>query len=90
MKVEIITTGDEVMQGIIVDTNTSWIAERLSRLGHEVVRHESVGDDEIPICDVLVAAASRADAVVVTGGLGTYYGRPYLDECGSCIWNETR
>jgi competence/damage-inducible protein CinA-like protein len=70
MKVEIITTGDEVMQGVIVDTNTAWIAERLSRLGHEIVRHESVSDDEVAIRDVLIAAASRADAVVVTGGLG--------------------
>ena len=70
MKIEIVTTGNEVMQGVIVDTNTSWIAERAARLGHEVVRHTAVGDDLTDIADVLVAAAKRADAVIVTGGLG--------------------
>lgn len=70
MKIEIITTGDEVMQGIIVDTNTAWIAQRLAPLGHEVVRHTSVGDDLKDIGDVLLQAAERADAVFVTGGLG--------------------
>jgi nicotinamide-nucleotide amidase len=70
MKIEIVTTGNEVMQGVIVDTNTSWIAERAARLGHEIVRHIAVGDDLADIGDVLVAAAKRAEAVIVTGGLG--------------------
>ena len=70
MKVEIITTGDEVMQGIIVDTNTAWIAERLTPFGFEIVRHTSVGDDEVDIADVLKGAAGRAELVFVTGGLG--------------------
>jgi len=70
MKVEIITTGDEVMQGVIVDTNTAWIAERLSSLGHEIVAHSSAPDDENAIRNLLIASAARADAVVVTGGLG--------------------
>ncbi len=70
MRVEIITTGDEVMQGIIVDTNTAWIAERVVPFGFEVVRHTSVGDDLDDIAEALKSAASRADAVFVTGGLG--------------------
>ncbi len=70
MKIEIITTGDEVMQGVIVDTNTSWIAERCFLLGHEVVWHTSVADDEASIANALKSAATRADAVIVTGGLG--------------------
>jgi nicotinamide-nucleotide amidase len=70
MKIEIITTGDEVMQGTIVDTNTAWIAERLVPLGHEIVRHTSVGDDMMAISDALTQAAARDDAVFVTGGLG--------------------
>ncbi len=70
MKIEIITTGDEVMQGIIVDTNTSWIAAKCAPMGHEIVRHESVGDDFDAIGDALTAAARRAECVIVTGGLG--------------------
>ncbi|HPM41728.1 MAG TPA: competence/damage-inducible protein A [bacterium] len=70
MKIEIITTGDEVMQGVIVDTNTPWIAERCHMFGHEVVRHQAVADDAAAIGEALVAASKNADAVVVTGGLG--------------------
>ncbi|MBT3180996.1 MAG: competence/damage-inducible protein A [Deltaproteobacteria bacterium] len=70
MRIEIITTGDEVMQGVIVDSNTAWIADRCAQFGHQVIRHESVGDDLSAIGDVLRNAAKRADAVMVTGGLG--------------------
>lgn len=70
MKIDIVTTGDEVMQGVIVDTNTAWIAERCHALGHEVVRHTSVGDDAEAIGEALKAASRRAGAVIVTGGLG--------------------
>ncbi|MFA4874766.1 MAG: competence/damage-inducible protein A [bacterium] len=70
MKIEIITTGDEVMQGIIVDTNSAWIASRCAALGHEIVRHTSVGDDFDSIGDALKRAASSAECVIVTGGLG--------------------
>lgn len=70
MEIEIITTGDEVMQGVIVDTNAAWIAERVNALGHEIVRHSAVGDDIGQIGDVLVAASKRAGCVIVTGGLG--------------------
>jgi len=70
MNIEVITTGDEVMQGVIVDTNTAWIAERCVQLGHDVVRHASVRDDLKDIGNVLKEAASHADAVIVTGGLG--------------------
>ncbi len=70
MKAEIITTGDEVMQGIIVDTNTAWIAGRIVPMGFDVVRHTAVGDDAASIADALRQAAGRADAVFVTGGLG--------------------
>jgi len=70
MKIEIITTGDEILQGIIVDTNSAWIAERCWMLGHEVVHHTAVGDDEKAIGNVLKAAVKRADCLIVSGGLG--------------------
>lgn len=58
------------MAGIIVDTNTAWIAGRCASLGHEIVRHSSVGDDAGAIAAIAKEAAGRADAVIVTGGLG--------------------
>jgi len=70
MKIEILTTGDEILQGVIVDTNSAWIAERCQMLGHEVTGHTSVGDDEKAIVDAIKAAAGRADCVIVSGGLG--------------------
>lgn len=70
MKVELIATGDEVMHGIIVDSNAAWMAERIVPFGFDIVRHTSVGDDEGAIAGALREAAARADLVFVSGGLG--------------------
>lgn len=70
MKVEIVTTGDEVVNGVIVDTNSAWIAEKCVGLGHEVVRHTSVADDKNAIGNALLSATGTANAVIVSGGLG--------------------
>jgi nicotinamide-nucleotide amidase len=70
MKIEIVTTGDEILQGITIDTNSAWIAERCHMLGHEVLYHTSVGDDAKDIGDALRRASERADCVIVSGGLG--------------------
>lgn len=70
MDIEIITTGNEILIGRVVDSNKSWIAERCQMLGHKVVRHTSVGDDERAIGDALQVACKRADCVIVSGGLG--------------------
>ncbi len=70
MKIAIITTGDEIMSGNIVDSNCTWIADRCWRLNHKVVWNISIGDDEDAIVDACLLAAERADVVFVTGGLG--------------------
>lgn len=70
MKVEIITTGDEILQGIIVDTNSAWISEQCQMIGHEVTSHISVGDDEAAVGEAVRLSANRADCVIVSGGLG--------------------
>lgn len=70
MKIEIITTGNEILIGYVVDSNKAWMAERCQLLGHEVVRHTSVGDDMKAIGDALKQAAKRADCILVSGGLG--------------------
>ncbi|MBN1283049.1 MAG: competence/damage-inducible protein A [Proteobacteria bacterium] len=70
MKIAVITTGDEVIQGVIVDSNAAWISERCTALGHEVAMHACVPDDMRAIGDILRLASERAECVMVTGGLG--------------------
>ena len=67
---EIITIGTEMLLGDLVDTNTAWLSARLATLGVGVYRHTTVGDNRERIVGVLRDAASRADLVVTTGGLG--------------------
>ena len=74
---EIITTGGEIMSGLTVDTNFSWAADRLAGAGLPVSYHTSVGDDVGEIVLALRVAAARAQAVVVSGGLG-----PTADDLG--------
>lgn len=70
MKAEIITIGDEILIGQIVDTNSAWIAARLNEAGFTVVRKLTVGDDRREIGEAVEGALRTADAVIVTGGLG--------------------
>jgi len=69
--VEVISTGDEILFGRIVDTNSAWIARRAAELGVWLRRVTSVGDDLKEISGVLREALGRGpDLVLFTGGLG--------------------
>ena len=70
MQVEIITIGDEILIGQIVDTNSAWMAAELNKAGFEVVQITSVHDDEKQITEALEAALERAEVVLFTGGIG--------------------
>jgi nicotinamide-nucleotide amidase len=70
MRVELLCTGDELVTGLITDTNSPWFAARLFELGVKVERVVLVGDVRPDITHALLAAASRADVVLVSGGLG--------------------
>lgn len=70
MDVEIITIGDEILIGQIVDTNSAWMAQEFNLIGVDVSRIVTIRDDLETIKDALKEAASRADLVLVTGGLG--------------------
>jgi nicotinamide-nucleotide amidase len=69
-ELEILSQGDEVVQGYTVDTNAAWIALRATELGLVVGRHASVGDEPAAIAGLLYEAAERATEIVCTGGLG--------------------
>lgn len=70
MFAEIITVGDELLIGQVVDTNSAWIGRELNKCGIEVVRIVSVGDAEIEIIEALDEAIKKVDIVFITGGLG--------------------
>lgn len=70
MKAYIINIGDELLIGQVANLNASWMAEQLNKLGVEVVRIVVVGDQEEEIKDAITQAASVADFVFLTGGLG--------------------
>ncbi|MBD81250.1 MAG: competence/damage-inducible protein A [Crocinitomicaceae bacterium] len=70
MKVEIITIGDEILIGQIVDTNSAWMASQLHEIGIEVAQVSSISDNKKHILDALGQALERADVVLITGGLG--------------------
>lgn len=70
MKAEIITIGDEILIGQIVDTNSAWIAEQFNLSGIEIYQITSVHDDKEHILEALKKAEEKVDLVILTGGLG--------------------
>ncbi len=70
MKAEILTVGDEILRGEIVDSNKAFLAERLLALDVETRFQTSVRDDPEDLADAFRRAARRSDVVLVSGGLG--------------------
>ena len=70
MRAEIITIGDELLIGQVVDTNSAWMAQRLNEHGIELYQITSVHDDREHIIKALDEAFGRVDIVLTTGGLG--------------------
>jgi nicotinamide-nucleotide amidase len=67
---EVITIGDEILYGQITDTNTQWMGVELGKLGIKIIQKTSIGDSESEILRILAEAESRADVILITGGLG--------------------
>lgn len=70
MLAEIITIGDEILIGQIVDTNSAWMATQLNLIGVQVKQITSVSDDADHIIQALQQAEKRAGIILITGGLG--------------------
>ena len=70
MNAEIITIGDELLIGQVVDTNSAWMAEQLNLIGIRVVQITSISDQRKHILNTLKEASSRADIILISGGLG--------------------
>ena len=70
MQAELITIGDEILIGQIVDSNSAWMATELNKIGIKVKQITSVSDDVEHILTALKDAETRADIIIMTGGLG--------------------
>lgn len=70
MQAEIITIGDEILIGQVIDTNSAFIAEQLNKIGVSVYQITSVQDDRAHILKSLAEAEENADIIIITGGLG--------------------
>src|SRR6185312_7540610 len=66
----IITIGDELLIGQVIDTNSAWMSQQLNRIGITVTRRIAVGDDADEIWKALESENKNADVVLITGGLG--------------------
>ena len=70
MKAEVLTIGDELLRGEIVDSNKSFLSEKLLGIEVETRFHASVNDDPTDMRDAFLRAAERSEIVLVSGGLG--------------------
>ncbi len=70
MNAESLAVGTEILLGSLVDTNTAWLSQRLAASGVAVYRHTTIGDNRGRLVAALSEAATRADLVISTGGLG--------------------
>ena len=70
MKSTIITIGDEILIGQILDTNSRYISQALNRIGVVVAERTSIGDNAAQIIETLDRALAATDIVIITGGLG--------------------
>jgi nicotinamide-nucleotide amidase len=70
MKAAIVTIGDEILIGQIVDTNSAFIAKSLDRIGVEIHEMVSISDDKKHILDTFLKFQNKVDLVLITGGLG--------------------
>ena len=70
IKVEIITIGDEILIGQIVDTNSAWMATQLNQYGFEIHKITSVHDNAQQIKEAITYAFTQAQVVLLTGGIG--------------------
>ncbi|MBK5285420.1 MAG: damage-inducible protein CinA, partial [Bacteroidia bacterium] len=70
MSAQVITIGDEILIGQIVDTNSAFISKKLNEAGIQVTKKIAIGDSEKEIIQVIDEAFKNSNIIIVTGGLG--------------------
>ena len=79
----IVTIGDELLIGQVIDTNSSWIAQQLNKIGVAVKRRIAVGDSYEEIVQILGEESKNSDIILMTGGLG-----PTSDDITKTVLND--
>ncbi|MFN3307365.1 MAG: competence/damage-inducible protein A, partial [Candidatus Kapaibacteriota bacterium] len=70
LKVSILTIGDEILIGQIINTNAAWISQKCLQAGATVIEHRVVGDNENAIIVAIDELLKNSDVLLLTGGLG--------------------
>ena len=70
IKSHIITIGDEILSGNIIDTNAKWLSEKLYSIGINTTKIITISDDKNQIKRTINSSINRSDIIIVTGGLG--------------------
>ena len=88
MKADIITIGDELLIGQVIDTNSAWMGRELNKIGLSVHRITSISDKEEEILSAMKEAIERSPIVLITGGLGPT--RDDITKAALCRFFETK
>jgi nicotinamide-nucleotide amidase len=83
IKASIITIGDELLIGQVIDTNSAYIAKALNKIGVQVTNRIAVGDHKEAITEALINTSAKSNIVIITGGLG-----PTADDITKPLLNE--
>src|SRR6516164_3705189 len=83
IRASIITIGDELLIGQVVDTNSAWMAQELNKIGIWVIHRIAVGDSWTDILNALDREAGEAEMILITGGLG-----PTADDINKPLLSE--
>ena len=70
MNATIISIGDELLIGQVIDTNSAWMAQELNSIGISIAKKWCIADDQAEITEALNEASLKSDIVLITGGLG--------------------
>ena len=91
MKIELIIIGNEILIGKIKDTNSNWLAKRITKQGHEITRIISIKDDLESISNTLKECINRnPDIIITTGGLGPTFDDMTLEAVGIALTRELK
>ena len=83
IKASIITIGDELLIGQVIDTNSAYIAQSLNKIGVTVNNRIAVGDDKNAILEALTITSKQSNIIILTGGLG-----PTADDITKPLLND--
>jgi len=70
INISIITIGDELLIGQVIDTNSAWMAQELNKAGFAVIRRVAIGDNKHDILHALDEERKESSVILITGGLG--------------------